>query len=69
VPQLREPDKQVKYREAYLQEVGARPEPEQLSFLSDTLHLEDLEMSKDHSHPSQARRDLAAFFRRYIVTL
>ena len=69
IPQLREPDKQIKYREAYIEEVGARPEPDQMTLLADTLHLEQLETVKDRSDPVQTRKDLSAFFRRYAVTL
>lgn len=69
LPQLLEPDKQIKYREAYIAEVGARPEPEALHFLSDTLQKEELETVKDRSQPSETRQELSAFFRRYGVQL
>jgi len=69
IPLLDEPEKQKRFRGEFLEEVGARPEPEPVAYLADTLHLEALKVVADHSRPSTARQDLAAFFRRHAVAL
>ena len=69
IPLLEEPEKQKKFRKEYITDVGSRPEPEPLSLMADALHFEALSTIADHSKPSIAREDLAAFFQRYSVTL
>jgi hypothetical protein len=69
VAQLEEPEKQKRFRKEYINEVGARPEPESLSLLADSLHHEALATIADRSRPSAAREELAAFYRRQAVSL
>lgn len=69
IPLLEEPEKQKRFRAEYLAEVGARPEPEPVSYLADSLHLEALTTVANHAAPSATRQDLAAFFRRHAVAL
>lgn len=69
IPQLEEPEKQKKYRQEYLDEVCAKPEPEPLTYLADSLHYEALDKIGDRSNPSEARKELAAFYRRHAVSL
>lgn len=69
IPQLEEPEKQKKFRYEFIGEVGARPDAEPLVLLADNMHLEALKTIADHSKPSVAREDLAAFFRRHAVSL
>jgi hypothetical protein len=42
-----------------MRDVGSRPDPQPITLLADTLHLEDLETVRDHSNPTQQRKDLA----------
>lgn len=66
---LDKPEEQKKFRKDYLNEVGARPEPEPLTLLADSLHFEAKNTIADRSNPDVLREELAAFFRRHAVEL
>ena len=66
---LDKPEEQKKFRKDYLNEVGARPEPEPLTLLADSLHFEAKNIIADRSNPEVLREELAAFFNRHAVEL
>ena len=57
IPLLEDPERQKKFRKEYIAEVGAKPRPEQISLMADSLHFEMLSTIADHSKPSLTRKE------------
>jgi hypothetical protein len=55
IPLLEDPERQKKFRKEYIMEVGAKPRPEYISLMADTLHHEMMATIADRSKPSLAR--------------